>query len=109
MCTNHHALHTRPKTPSLFALAFSDPIDFAPTYKYAVGTDEYDTRNDKKVRSGRRAAVQYNTASLEEGGCRLHTSVLLLVFSVSPLPLLLAIYVSLPHSVLGLSVLALVP
>lgn len=57
---HHHALHTRPKSPSLFALAFSDPIDFAPTYKYAVGTDEYDTRNDKKVRSGRRAAIQYN-------------------------------------------------
>ena len=107
-CRDHfnvwtHSIHVhqpprspqRPKIPSLFALAFSDPIDFAPTYKYAVGTDEYDTRNDKKVRSGRRAAVQYNTASLEEGGCRLHTSVLLLVFSVSPLPLLLAIYASL--------------
>eukprot|EP00752_Nemacystus_decipiens_P002667 g2495.t1 len=28
-----------------------DPIDFAPTYKYTAGTDEYDTRSDKKFRA----------------------------------------------------------
>ncbi|CAM9572248.1 unnamed protein product, partial [Ectocarpus fasciculatus] len=27
------------------------PIDFLPTYKYAAGTDDYDTRNDKKFRA----------------------------------------------------------
>ncbi|CAM9194753.1 unnamed protein product [Ectocarpus sp. 8 AP-2014] len=27
------------------------PIDFPPTYKYAAGTDDYDTRNDKKFRA----------------------------------------------------------
>lgn len=33
------------------------PIDFLPTYKYAAGTDDYDTRNDKKVR-GRQHHVE---------------------------------------------------
>ncbi|CAM9658065.1 unnamed protein product [Hapterophycus canaliculatus] len=27
------------------------PIDFPPTYKYTAGTDDYDTRNDKKFRA----------------------------------------------------------
>ena len=39
-----------PATPLCPAVLVPDPIDFPPTYKYTAGTDEYDTRNDKKVR-----------------------------------------------------------
>lgn len=40
-----------------------DPIHFPPTYKYAVGTDEYDTRNEKKVRIDRAPALLWSMSA----------------------------------------------
>eukprot|EP00903_Cladosiphon_okamuranus_P016392 g15117.t1 len=44
-------LNSARETGAAFEGFHEDPIDFPPTYKYTAGTDEYDTRNDKKFRA----------------------------------------------------------